>query len=117
QAAQMVPQAQIPQTGQAAESQTEPDFQSAWKMPFRPPYMPLQDSEPAPTTGGAATPDPGAQSVNPPVLSMAPHTEVGRYWVSGQANSILQMHGHFRSPYEGTNSLIDDFEAKASEVA
>ena len=28
-----------------------------------------------------------------------------RYWISGQANSIFQMHGHFRSPYEGTNSL------------
>ena len=27
------------------------------------------------------------------------------------------MHGHFHSPYEGTNSLIDDFETKASEVA
>ena len=48
---------------------------------------------------------------------MAPHPENGRYWVSGQANSILQMHGHFRSPYEGPNSLIDDFETKASEVA
>src|SRR5208337_4064178 len=39
------------------------------------------------------------------------------YWISGQANSILQMHGHFHSPYEGPNSLIDDFETKASEVA
>jgi hypothetical protein len=27
------------------------------------------------------------------------------------------MHGHFRSPYEGPNSLRDDFETKASEVA
>ncbi len=26
------------------------------------------------------------------------------------------MHGHFRSPYEGTNSLRDTFETKASEV-
>ena len=48
---------------------------------------------------------------------MAPHTESGRYWVSGQANSIFQMHGHFRSPYEGANSLRDTFETKASEVA
>ncbi len=47
---------------------------------------------------------------------MAPHSEGGRYWVSGQANSIFQMHGHFHSPYEGANSLRDIFEYKASEV-
>jgi high affinity Mn2+ porin len=50
-------------------------------------------------------------------LTMFPHSDKARYWVSGQANSIFQMHGHFRSPYEGSNSLIDDFESKASEVA
>ena len=48
---------------------------------------------------------------------MATHSKDARYWVSGQANSIFQMHGHFHSPYEGTNSLIDEFETKASEVA
>jgi len=48
---------------------------------------------------------------------MAPHSRTGRYWVSGQANSIFQMHGHFRSPYEGTNSLHNTFETKASEIA
>jgi hypothetical protein len=50
-------------------------------------------------------------------VTLFPHTETGRYWISGQANSIFQMHGHFHSPYEGTNSLIDDFETKTSEVA
>jgi high affinity Mn2+ porin len=58
----------------------------------------------------------GATSASDPV-TMFPHSESDRYWVSGQANSIFQMHGHFRSPYEGPNSLIDDFETKASEVA
>lgn len=52
-----------------------------------------------------------------PVLTMAPHSESAPYWVSGQANSIFQMHGHFHSPYEGANSLRDIFETKASEVA
>ena len=50
-------------------------------------------------------------------LTMFPHSDSAPYWISGQANSIFQMHGHFRSPYEGPNSLIDDFETKASEVA
>jgi high affinity Mn2+ porin len=49
-------------------------------------------------------------------LTMFPHHDATRYWVSGQANSIFQIHGHFHSPYEGPNSLIDVFETKASEV-
>ena len=69
-------------------------------------------------SAGADQGDPaGSAPENAPVLTMAPHSENGRYWVSGQANSIFQMHGHFHSPYEGTNSLRDIFEYKASEVA
>ena len=67
------------------------------------------------TEGGGG----GAGPTAPPAvetLTMFPHSDTARYWISGQANSILQMHGHFHSPYQGTNSLIDDFEAKASEV-
>lgn len=52
-----------------------------------------------------------------PTVTMAPHSENARYWVSGQANSIFQMHGHFHSPYQGANSLQNIFETKASEVA
>jgi hypothetical protein len=58
---------------------------------------------------------PGASA--DPILTMAPHSESAPYWVSGQANSIFQMHGHFHSPYEGANSLRSTFETKASEVA
>jgi hypothetical protein len=61
----------------------------------------------------------GAGPTAPPAaetLTMFPHSATAPYWVSGQANSILQMHGHFHSPYQGTNSLIDDDEQKASEV-
>jgi high affinity Mn2+ porin len=78
-----------------------------------------------PQTGGTAgsanatqPADPaGGESGGGPLLTMAPHSENARYWISGQVNSIFQMHGHFHSPYEGANSLIDDFETKASEVA
>jgi len=75
------------------ESRIEPDAQEG-----------SGDAEPA------ATPE--AET-----LTMFPHSDTAPYWVSGQANSIFQMHGHFHSPYEGPNSLIDDFETKASEVA
>ncbi len=73
------------------------------------------------TPGLAAAQQPAAIQqkalANDPILTMAPHSENARYWVSGQANSIFQMHGHFHSPYEGANSLQNTFETKASEVA
>jgi high affinity Mn2+ porin len=62
----------------------------------------------------------GAGPTAPPAvetLTMFPHSDTAPYWVSGQANSILQMHGHFHSPYQGADSLIDDVEEKASEVS
>ena len=60
---------------------------------------------------------PAAAAPEAPMLTMFPHSDTAPYWISGQANSIFQAHGHFHSPYEGTNSLLDIFEYKASEVA
>ena len=71
----------------------------------------------APSQSGSAAEPAATDPANAPMLTMAPHSENARFWVSGQANGIFQMHGQFRSPYEGPNSLIDDFETKASEVA
>jgi len=36
-----------------------------------------------------------------------PHTQTGRYWISGQANVILQGHGAFSAKYSGPNSLTN----------
>ena len=36
-----------------------------------------------------------------------PHTQTGKYWISGQANVILQGHGAFRAKYSGPNSLTN----------
>jgi len=69
----------------------------------------------APSPAGANADE--GQSATGLALTMAPHSSASRYWISGQANSIMQTHGRFRSPYQGPNSLIDDFEIKASEVA
>lgn len=49
-------------------------------------------------------------------LTFFPHSNTARYWVSGQANSIYQMHGNFHSPYQGPNSFTAPFQYKASEV-
>jgi high affinity Mn2+ porin len=71
----------------------------------------------APPAQGTATHGASGKPDSPPLLTMAPHLENPRYWISGQANTIAQTHGHFHSPYQGPNSLIDDFELKQSEVA
>jgi hypothetical protein len=39
--------------------------------------------------------------------TLFPHTESGRYWISGQANIILQGHPAFHAQYSGPNSLTN----------
>jgi high affinity Mn2+ porin len=76
-------------------------------------FAPSQETSAAnPAQAAPAEPQP-----QDPITTMFPHSEGGRYWISGQANSIMQAHGHFHSPYEGANSLQDIVEFKASEVA
>jgi hypothetical protein len=47
---------------------------------------------------------------------MFPHSDGTRYFIAGQANIILQGHGPFHSPYQGTNSLLSRGEYKTSLV-
>ena len=51
-----------------------------------------------------------------PVLTMAPHPENSRYWISGQANIIFQGRLPFHSLYEGPNSFRNSGEYKTSMV-
>src|SRR5450631_3959080 len=51
-----------------------------------------------------------------PVLTMAPHPEDNRYWVSGQANIIFQGRLPFHSLYQGPNSFRNSAEYKTSMV-
>jgi len=51
-----------------------------------------------------------------PVVTMAPHPDDSRWWLSGQANIILQGDLPFHSPYEGKNSFIGRGEYKTSMV-
>ncbi|MGO8760254.1 MAG: carbohydrate porin [Terracidiphilus sp.] len=109
------------QTGGGLPSAPEPRAGAALNaaLPIAVAELPVaQPDRPAADSGSdSSAADPaGRQTEATPVLSMAPHPDNTRYWISGQANSIFQMHGHFRSPYQGPNSLIDDFETKASEV-
>ena len=51
-----------------------------------------------------------------PQLAIFPHSEGGRYWLSGQANIIFQGRIPFHSPYEGPNSFRNSAEYKVSMV-
>jgi high affinity Mn2+ porin len=51
-----------------------------------------------------------------PSLTMFPHPEDARYWLSGQANIIFQGRLPFHSLYEGTNSFRNSAEYKTSMV-
>jgi hypothetical protein len=58
-----------------------------------------------------------AQSSAPaPVLTMAPHPEAARYWLTGQANIIFQGRLPFHANYEGANSFQSGAEYKTSLI-
>jgi high affinity Mn2+ porin len=59
---------------------------------------------------------PDAPSPSPTSLSMAPHPDASRYWISGQANIIFQGRLPFHSPYQGPNSFRNSAEYKTSMV-
>jgi high affinity Mn2+ porin len=51
-----------------------------------------------------------------PMLTMFPHLETDRIWLSGQANFISQWHPTFYSPYSGPNSLSAPAQGATSRV-
>jgi len=68
--------------------------------------------------GWAIAQDPHSSAPLPedPALTMFPHPEDSRYWISGQANIIFQGRLPFHSPYEGPNSFRSSAEYKTSMV-
>ncbi|MGA2650037.1 MAG: carbohydrate porin [Terracidiphilus sp.] len=58
----------------------------------------------------------GQQPNDAPIVAMAPHPDNKTWWLSGQANIIIQGDLPFHSPYQGTNSLIPRGEYKTSMV-
>lgn len=49
-------------------------------------------------------------------LTIFPHSESGRFWLSGQSNIILQWHPSFPSEYSGPNSLSAAAQSATSHV-
>jgi high affinity Mn2+ porin len=76
------------------------------------PLANLDSPSPAPAASAA----PGSTPETPPIVSMAPHGEDSRWWISGQANIIFQGRLPFHSLYEGANSFRNSAEYKTSMV-
>ncbi|HLY42476.1 MAG TPA: carbohydrate porin [Terracidiphilus sp.] len=69
----------------------------------------------APATGvRAQAPTPSPQEPQDPPVTMFPHPESSRYWLSGQANIIFQGRLPFHSPYQGAHSFRSSAEYKTS---
>jgi hypothetical protein len=56
----------------------------------------------------------GREPQDAPIVSMAPHPDNRQFWLSGQANIIMQGDLPFHSPYQGPNSFISRGEYKVS---
>jgi hypothetical protein len=77
------------------------------------------DPQQAPDANAAKPDNPSPDEKKPadgPVVTMAPHGADSRWWISGQANIILQGDLPFHSPYQGKNSFIPRGEYKTSMV-
>jgi high affinity Mn2+ porin len=81
--------------------------------------MPLrasaQDSAPDNPAAQTSAPAP-AESAPEDTLTVFPHSETSRYWISGQANIILQWHPSFPAQYTGTNSLTPGAQSATTHV-
>jgi high affinity Mn2+ porin len=74
-------------------------------------------SAPAEQTTAPATPDSSADNSQvDDRLTLFPHSDTSHYWISGQANIVMQWHGSFPAKYTGTNSLRPEGENGTSKV-
>jgi len=62
------------------------------------------------STDESAASDPGDP------LTIFPHSESSRYWISGQANIIFQWHPTFPAKYSGPNSLTPQAQSATTHV-
>jgi hypothetical protein len=100
--------AQAPGTDRPLPSAPEPHLGARTEASL----SPEQEQQ---SSGKAGRPGPGL-SHDPEVVTMFPHPEDARYWVSGQANIIFQGRLPFHSLYQGPNSFGNSAEYKTSLV-
>jgi high affinity Mn2+ porin len=77
-------------------------------------------SSPQPTTARQTTTEQASTATEAAdsayTLTLFPHSETNRYWISGQANIVFQWHPAFPAAYSGPNSLRAVAESATSRV-
>src|SRR5438270_8009958 len=74
-----------------------------------------QTGQPSPPVAAPET-DPQSASADEPTQSMFPHFQNTRFWLSGQANFIFQVHPDFHALYSGPHSLGPHYEKATSRL-
>ncbi len=104
--------AQAPDQAAAAQTQASPIVSEASHNSGS------SDPDPATLQNGSAaadqTPEPSANGQQ--LLTLFPHSETSRYWISGQANIVFQWHPSFPAAYSGPHSFRNSSESATSKV-
>jgi high affinity Mn2+ porin len=59
---------------------------------------------------------PATENSDADSLTLFPHSETSRYWISGQGNVIFQWHPAFHAAYTGPNSLTPEAQSATTHV-
>ncbi len=75
-------------------------------------------AEKAPTQSGAqaAADSSSDDSTSAGAVTLFPHSNTSRYWISGQANIVFQWHPAFPAKYSGPNSLTPGAQSATTHV-
>ena len=76
--------------------------------------LPQSTTPPAPDSSAGQSTGDDSDPSDP--LTVFPHSETSRYWISGQANVILQWHPTFPAKYSGPNSLSAPAQSATTHV-
>jgi len=93
-----------------AAAQTTPPVQGPARADS--PNTQTVETGPEPSAAAPSDADPGPSDV----LTVFPHPESSRYWISGQANVVFQWHPTFPALYSGHNSLTPGAQSATTHV-
>jgi high affinity Mn2+ porin len=77
---------------------------------------PAQTEQTGGPSGDQAPGGSTSDSVSADPVTVFPHSETSRYWISGQANIVFQWHGAFPAQYSGTNSFTPWAQSATTHV-
>jgi high affinity Mn2+ porin len=64
----------------------------------------------------STTADDSAAAEDDAALTLFPHSDASRYWISGQANIVFQWHPAFPAKYSGPNSLTPGAQSATTHI-